>query len=1489
MELIKELDMVAIRPPAFNGPPLSGSNPFGQGSGYQNSPVRDLTLPDMQCNVLGDIPAPDTIDVVPGDIVSFEWGHESRQSGDDIIASSHVGAVLVYISPNPPVPDSWVKLFEEGEYAKNQWAVVPKLTGNKGVHSVRIPAGLAPGNYLLRPELITLHEAEVSHVTNKNRGNQLYMECIQIHVSGNGQVTLPKGVSFPGAYSYSDPGIVYNVYYTAVGAPAYKIPGPTVWSGAAASVANPSLGPKKGPLTVDRWSTWVGTDRTVTQVGADGATTKSKYEPTLYPAAAATTTRTTTNAPITTTTTRTTTNAPVPTTTTAAGCTYVTVTGGEETIWTTLSPQTVTVTAGSQQQTTTTTTSNGGSSNCAAKYQQCGGQGYTGPTCCQSGSTCRSSNQYIYASVSTNANFNIAIPSREAAAFRQSLLQDPTVFYQMLATIRSENSYATDESDLTIIHKAIQEGVGFKSLDRLIFTVISRWIVDTIKSQVQKCKESGDEYGLIRWLGSLAQVYQDQGMYDEAEISYHYCLKSSLLTFGEDHPYTVACLSSLAGLYVKQGKYDAAEPLLVDSLQRRSKTLGRDHPDTLASLDNLVRWYIGQGKYDEAEPLVVECLDARRTVLGEDSLETVRTMGNLAVVYECQGKSELAGELLLDCWDRMRQSLGEDHPSTLWCANHLALSYKSRGVYEKAEGLLLDCLSARRRVLGDNHPDTLETMNDLASLFVEQGTANRHGGYQRAEGMYMECLEKRRRVLGDNHRETLTTIENLAALYLLQRQYEKAEPLLKSSLERSQTVHGVEHPETLKSVDRLAGMYQETGQFGEAESLYLTCLEEATGPAYLKFIGRLDSLYNDGGRYGKAEHLYVDNLVKVKRRWGDEHPYTLQCVLGLGRLYWGWGRFSEARLLIAEGLEKGRGARAEDDAKLLTLLHHLALLHKVDGQYERAEQLFLECLHKRELLLGQTHSDTLATKNGLAGLYGCMHKYQEAEDHYTELIQRRREILGEDDAETHQSINDLKFLRLRAPANIPSETVASTVNQPDPQPNTLNDTFPLRGVRLSFFATFIDECGGRQRLRNLTTKQVCSRFVTSRYDNSKSVCEQLEHVSVDGSPIVGTAVCFISHCWQNNFLEVVDAVTAFFIDKGTPDVIVWFDLFSLPQGSREKIKAKWLMQTFTNTVSIIHNVRMVLTPWKNPTALKRAWCVYELFAGATREADFDVAIPPSEIGAFCHSLAEDPGLFQDVLSTLKSENCIASEDDDLKAIQKAIRKTVGGFNALDRKVLSVLSRWMLSTLESKLEVAGRAGQSEEHARWLFSLSRLHHDQGMLEEAKTRYEDCLDMRKQVMGGDHVQTLVCASSLAEVYHDMGQYERAELAYMRCWEVVEGNAEKGTLRNAIISGIAELYNTQGYYAKAEDWYLKLVQTTRRERGDDDPVTLVAISNLAFVSYRLGKGPNAESKMKESLNKLKHALGEDHRDTIKVASRLAALYHDRGENEEAEMLYKD
>lgn len=59
--------------------------------------------------------------------------------------------------------------------------------------------------------MIALHEGDASYLKNQFRGAQFYPNCVQIEVVGDGTVELPKGVSFPGAYDYSDPGVVFDV------------------------------------------------------------------------------------------------------------------------------------------------------------------------------------------------------------------------------------------------------------------------------------------------------------------------------------------------------------------------------------------------------------------------------------------------------------------------------------------------------------------------------------------------------------------------------------------------------------------------------------------------------------------------------------------------------------------------------------------------------------------------------------------------------------------------------------------------------------------------------------------------------------------------------------------------------------------------------------------------------------------------------------------------------------------------------------------------------------------------------------------------------------------------------------------------------------------------------------------------------------------------------------------------------------------------------
>lgn len=219
-------------------------------SGYirsppNNSPIVDVTSKDMTCNVNGGKAAAKTIDVKAGDKITFEWHHNTNTASDDIIDLSHKGPVMTYIAPTSSngAGNVWVKLAEEG-LSNGKWAV-ETLVANRGKHSITLPSSLAAGEYLLRPEIIALHEG------NRPSGAQFYMECVQVKVSGTGSTTLPAGVAIPGAYTATDAGVLFDIYS---GKTSYPIPGPKVWNGASggsapapASSAAPSSTPKPSP------------------------------------------------------------------------------------------------------------------------------------------------------------------------------------------------------------------------------------------------------------------------------------------------------------------------------------------------------------------------------------------------------------------------------------------------------------------------------------------------------------------------------------------------------------------------------------------------------------------------------------------------------------------------------------------------------------------------------------------------------------------------------------------------------------------------------------------------------------------------------------------------------------------------------------------------------------------------------------------------------------------------------------------------------------------------------------------------------------------------------------------------------------------------------------------------------------------------------------------------------------------------------------------
>ncbi|KAK0735284.1 glycosyl hydrolase family 61-domain-containing protein [Lasiosphaeria miniovina] len=200
-----------------------------------NNPIENVNHAEFACNANLKFKDSNIITIPAGAKVGAWWGHEiggasGPNDADNPIAASHKGPIMVYLAKVDNAATAgttglkWFKIAENGLNG-GTWAV-DSMIANQGWHYFSMPSCIAPGNYLMRVEIIALHSASTQGLA------QFYMECAQIQVTGSGTTTGSNTVSFPGAYSATHPGIQISIY-DAGGKPTnggrpYSIPGPAV-------------------------------------------------------------------------------------------------------------------------------------------------------------------------------------------------------------------------------------------------------------------------------------------------------------------------------------------------------------------------------------------------------------------------------------------------------------------------------------------------------------------------------------------------------------------------------------------------------------------------------------------------------------------------------------------------------------------------------------------------------------------------------------------------------------------------------------------------------------------------------------------------------------------------------------------------------------------------------------------------------------------------------------------------------------------------------------------------------------------------------------------------------------------------------------------------------------------------------------------------------------------------------------------------------------
>ncbi|KAK1983061.1 family 61 glycosyl hydrolase [Colletotrichum cereale] len=252
---------IPVQDPYTNNPPLVAGWTIDQRDNGFVAPDA-YNAPDIICHRQA-VAGKGRITVAAGDTVQLQWTEWP---------DSHKGPVIDWLAncngPCNLVDKTDLRFFKidgagliDPPQRTNRWAA-NALIDNGNAWLVRIPPNVAPGHYVLRHDIIALHNA------GQPNGAQSYPQCINLEITGEG-TDSPPGTPGTALYKANDAGILYNIYRDSLND--YVVPGDAIIPGGV-----PMLPQFRIQVTASGSATPYGTTRVVssssTRVAPSSAT-----------------------------------------------------------------------------------------------------------------------------------------------------------------------------------------------------------------------------------------------------------------------------------------------------------------------------------------------------------------------------------------------------------------------------------------------------------------------------------------------------------------------------------------------------------------------------------------------------------------------------------------------------------------------------------------------------------------------------------------------------------------------------------------------------------------------------------------------------------------------------------------------------------------------------------------------------------------------------------------------------------------------------------------------------------------------------------------------------------------------------------------------------------------------------------------------------------------------------------------------------------------
>jgi tetratricopeptide (TPR) repeat protein len=221
---------------------------------------------------------------------------------------------------------------------------------------------------------------------------------------------------------------------------------------------------------------------------------------------------------------------------------------------------------------------------------------------------------------------------------------------------------------------------------------------------------------------------------------------------------------------------------------------------------------------------------------------------------------------------------------------------------------------------------------------------------------------------------------------------------------------------------------------------------------------------------------------------------------------------------------------------------------------------------------------------------------------------------------------------------------------------------------------------------------------------------------------------------------------------------------------------------------------------------------------------------------------------------------------------------------------SLAIRMTLFDSQTTSSSSGCTVVSKEVATTLNNIGRVYYMRGEHEQALQVYYQAQQMRRQLLGHDHLDVAATIYNIGQTHHQRGDLDQAMTLYNEFLTIARCRLGENHRDVAImLKCIAQIHHEKGQFETAKQTYHEALRIGRSALGRNHPEVASTLNKLGNLLYETGDFQGAIGVYQEGLKVERAVLDVCHPNIVVTLTNIGQIYKLRGDYHAALKVYKE